>query len=473
MSACGRRAAGARPDSRTPGIKYYHKRSMNRIHEAAGEVYDGHVARQLEPFDSGTFCLLRKQSGLSQARVAASVGVSKKQIASYEQARHSPAPLILKRLADALGTTPQTLSGVPFGEETLSDLRRFAGLGRASAAKRLTTELSHSAARVTTWKLQMVESGNEVLAWKDPAVIAQVIAAMSKHYAAPLRVVRLAWFRALPQQAHLLRHDHGSVSTQGTLSVHRGDAAAKMWGELNSRQHAYLIACFHADHAAQTVAAHQLSSSQNRARSQEWRKLPFSVKADPAFTGYTALQEELRRTGRHDAGAGATLHALARRGLIKLSEDQVAVAPFGFVPRTLVEMTRQGRACARVGLGNKAPTRNTGGMLPEWLWRSLVMVASYGEQGLPEGELWGKARFYLGTGYRPGGAMSRGFIVTEPVREGLGAESYVKEYRWKVTDAGLQHIAEHLETYRARYPLIETDRLPASTSTAQGRVPAE
>jgi transcriptional regulator with XRE-family HTH domain len=400
-----------------------------RIHEAAGEVYDGHVARQLEPFDSGIFCLLRKQSGLSQARLAASAGVSKKQIVSYEQARHSPTPTILKKLADALGTTPQTLSGVPSGEETLSDLRRFAGLDRVLAAKRLTSDLSHGAARVTTWKLQMVESGNEVLAWKDPAVLQQVIAAMSKHYAASLHVVRLAWFRALPQQAHLLRREDESVSAQGASAVDRGGAVGKMWGELNSRQHAYLIACFHADQAAQAVAAHQLSSSQNRARSQEWRKLPFSVKADPAFTGYTALQEELRRMGRHDAGAGATLHALERRGLIKLSQDQVAIAPFGFLPRTLVEMTRQGRACARFGLGENAPARNAGSMLPEWLWRSLVIVASCGKKGLPEGELWGKARFYLGTGYRPGGAMSRGFIVTEPVREGLGAESYVKEYR--------------------------------------------
>jgi hypothetical protein len=82
-----------------------------------------------------------------------------------------------------------------------------------------------------------------------------------------------------------------------------------------------------------------------------------------------------------------------------------------------------------------------------------------GPAGLPETDLWGRSRFYLGTGFRPHGAMSRGYIDTIPVREKAGEDSYVKEYRWHLTEAGRRHMIQYGETYRALYPNVAVDGL--------------
>jgi hypothetical protein len=79
--------------------------------------------------------------------------------------------------------------------------------------------------------------------------------------------------------------------------------------------------------------------------------LPFSIKAELPFAEYTTIQRRLRDDGRLDAGA--TLHALARRGLLKITEDRIDVPEVGLVTRVLVELTRAGRACARAGLASR------------------------------------------------------------------------------------------------------------------------
>lgn len=419
------------------------------------EVYDGTMPRQLEPFDPGELSLLRKTAGLSQAQLASTVGVSSRQIVSYEQGNHAPAPARLKKLAEALGTSAQVLSGVPQGAETLGDLRRFAGLDRVQAADRLAQMLRREHVPVTTWKLQAVESGREVLAWKDPVLLKRIIAALAKLYGTTPKVVRLAWFRAFPGQAHLLRTEAPRPASRQPTPP--GGKAMQTWGELNPRQRAYLVACFREDQEAEAEAKLAQAAGQNAGTAAHWRKLPFTVKADPAFTGYTKIQDRLRQDGHHDAGAGATLHALTRRRLLDVSEDQVEVFPLGFVPRVLVELTRRGRACARAGLAELPSARRPAHLLSEWLWRSLIKVAEAGDAGLPEDELWGKSKFYLGTGYRPRGTMSRGFIDSVPVRTGSDGESYVREYRWQLSNAGRQHIAEHLDTYRDLYPTVLVD----------------
>jgi transcriptional regulator with XRE-family HTH domain len=417
------------------------------------EVYDGPVPRQLEPFAPGALALRRAKAGLSLARLADAVGVSTRQIVYYEQGRHSPTPTRLKKLADVLGTTAQDLAGVPEGEESLADLRRFAGLDRVRAADLLARKVPG----VTVWKLQAVESGIEVRAWEDPAVLKRVTASLAGLYGVPVSKVRLAWFRAFPRQAHLLQPTHHPAPA----SQKRGGGEGReemLWRRLNGRQRAYLTACYRVDQEREDAARRERAAGRDPGPASHWRKLPFTIKADPAFTGYTDIQERLRSEGHHDPGAGATLQALARRGLILVSQDEVEVFPVGFVPRVLVELTRLGRACARTGL-RESPPRASKGLLSEWLWRDLVKVAAAGDQGLPEDGLWGKARFYLGTGFRPRGVMSRGFIDRVPVREGVGGDSYVKEYRWQLTEAGRRHLAECLKTYRERYPGVATDEL--------------
>ncbi len=239
---------------------------------------------------------------------------------------------------------------------------------------------------------------------------------------------------------------------------HPSVRAAETWEGLNERQRTYLAACYQEDQEVERqVTAARAAGSGKRIPAAEWRKIPFTIKADPEFTGYTALQDRLRVLGEHDAGAGQTFKALATRGLVVVSEDQVEVFPLGFVPRVLVELTRLGRACARAGLGEAPSARRPTHLLSEWLWSSLMKVASAEPDGLSDDEMWGRAKFYLGTGYQPHGphgGRSRGLIDEFPVTEGEGEEAFVREYRWRLTDAGRQHITAYRDTYRGMYPKV-------------------
>ncbi|MGW1055953.1 helix-turn-helix domain-containing protein [Streptomyces sp. NPDC002521] len=409
------------------------------------------MPRRTEPFAPGSLAFLRTQAGLTQAQLAAAVGVSARQITHYEQGSHSPSPHRLHRLARALKTTAQELAGVPAGEETLADLRRFAGLDRVEVVPLLAEQLPAEMGRVTEWKLQALEAGRPVTAWLSPEALEQVIPALAKIYRTSVPTVRRSWFRAFPEQGHLLRPQQMTKHHRGR----RRDTAAGAWEGLSQRQRAYLAACFHEDQDAESRARDSRAAGRDPGRAAQWRVLPFTVKADPAFTGYTRIQERLRAEGWHDAGAGATLHALARRDLLWVSEDEVEVFPLGFVPRVVVEMTRAGRACARAGLRERpAVGRAPGDLLSEWLWSALVKVAEAGGAGLPEDALWGRAKFYLGTGYRPSGTLSRGFIDCPP-EEGDGQRERV--YRWVVTAAGRDHIRDHAADYRKLYPKIAAD----------------
>jgi hypothetical protein len=127
------------------------------------------------------------------------------------------------------------------------------------------------------------------------------------------------------------------------------------------------------------------------------------------------------------------------------------VFPLGFVPRVLVEVTRSGRACARAGLVELPPRRPPGDLLSLWLWRALVKVAEAGPAGLPEDALWGRAKFYLGTGYRPGRALSRGYIDCLPGFEAEGDQSRERRFRWVLTAAGREHITRNVQVYRELY----------------------
>jgi hypothetical protein len=217
-----------------------------------------------------------------------------------------------------------------------------------------------------------------------------------------------------------------------------------------------LVICY--QHDQEIPAARGRSS--RRSAAVHRRELPFSVRADPAFAGYTPIQEQLRSLGIHDSGTGATLRVLSDRGLLLLTEDQVEVFPLGLVPRLLVTLTRRGRACARAGLGESSTvSSNSGELLSPWLWRSLVKVAAAGPEGLPEADLWGRSKFYLGVGFRPQGVDSRGLVELVPVEENVDGTSYVKEFRWLLTGEGRRHMKDHLNDYRLRYPEIAVSQV--------------
>ena len=230
-----------------------------------------------------------------------------------------------------------------------------------------------------------------------------------------------------------------------------------MWDGLNSRQRSYLLACFREDQEAERRARTARSAHQDPGPASVWRKLPFSIKAELPFAEYTTIQRRLRDDGRLDAGAGATLHALARRGLLKITEDRIDVPEVGRATRILVELTRAGRACARAGLGIAPAPRRPKHLLSQWLWRNLARVAAAGPDGLPEDVMGSKAKCYLGTDYRPNGNPSRGYIDCSSIRTEKGRGTFVLEYRWRITEAGRRHVNAYRATYQTMYPNVEVD----------------
>jgi transcriptional regulator with XRE-family HTH domain len=414
------------------------------------------VTRQVEPFDAEALRAHRSKLGWSQAHLAAEVGVSPRQIANYESGQHAPSPARLAKLASVLAIPARVLGGVESGDESLADLRRFAGLDRAQATSLLALRLGGTTSGAYLWQLTAIEAGREVLAWKSPQILATVIASLADIYVAPPAAVRRAWCRAFPAQTALL--DPPPPQAEEVVAS-RQTVAESEWQDLNDRQRAYLVVIFREDQKREgDVRLSQLASKKLGAAS-DWRKIPFTIHADPAFTGYTEIQTRLRTSGDLDAGAGATLQALARRDLLVISIDQVEVAPLGFVPRTLVELTRHGRAAVRAGLHEPIPRRRPAHLLSEWLWRCLAMVAQTGDKGLPTDRLQGKARFYLGTGYRPQGRPSRGYIDLVAMPQSADSGSYVAERCWKLTDSGREHVTSYLATYQSLYPAVELDML--------------
>ncbi|MFG2996558.1 helix-turn-helix domain-containing protein [Streptomyces sp. NPDC048340] len=399
--------------------------------------------------DSAKLTKVRQERGLSPGDVADRMGVSDRMIHYYEAGVHSPSVSRLGDLALALGCTPADLTRGPRGEASLVDLRYAAGFTAASVAARLQEDPAGHGHVIDYRKIRDLEEGRKVAGkiLRDPEVSGLLASTLARMYGVPPRVLVDAWMRSRPDDVPPKLRSRGSE--------HPSVRAAEIWEGLNERQRIYLTACYQEDQEVERqVTAARAAGSGKRIPAAEWRKVLFTIKADPEFTGYTSLQDRLRVLGEHDAGAGQTFKALAARGLVVVSEDQVEVFPLGFVPRIRVELTRMGRACARVGAGEDVPPRRPAHLLSEWLWSSLMKVASAEPDGLAEDDMWGKSKFYLGTGYRPHGGRSRGLIDEIPVREGEGEDAFVREYRWHLTDAGRQHIAQHRDTYQGMYPNI-------------------
>ncbi|MEV5155867.1 helix-turn-helix transcriptional regulator [Streptomyces werraensis] len=402
--------------------------------------------------DATKLTRMRKERGLSPEDVAGRMGVSSRMIHYYETGVHSPSASRLGDLALALGCTPEDLTGGSRREPSLIDLRYAAGLTAANVAARLRGSPAGLGHFIDYRKIRDLEEGRKVAGklLQDPEDSGLLVSALARMYGVPPQVLVDAWMRSRP--------DDVTPKLPSSGRKRPSARAAEIWEGLSERQRIYLTACYQEDQVVERqVTAARAAGSGERIPAAEWRKVPFTIKADPEFTGYTALQDRLRVLGEHDAGAGQTFKALATRGLVVVSEDQVEVFPLGFVPRIRVELTRLGRACARAGLGEALPPRRPAHLLSEWLWSSLMKVASAEPDGLAEDDMWGKSKFYLGTGYRPHGprgGRSRGLIDEFPVREGEGEEAFVREYRWRLTDAGRQHIARHRDTYRGMYPNI-------------------
>ncbi|MFJ4681696.1 helix-turn-helix domain-containing protein [Kitasatospora sp. NPDC088783] len=417
-------------------------------------------------FDADALTRHRQIAAMSVEELASAVNVSSQSIRDYENGRTTPDHGILARLATAVNCAPRDLMHTHL---TFAALRRAAGLTQRQMAQELAPFLANdSSPEHACQRLRQLEAGHTPNEWQqDPSLGTQAIQALAN--LAPgydrAEIARLLLCpdpaqppgtnpdrpEPVPEQPRRRRNPGTQNSGEPRTS-----AAARTWNDLNDRQRLYLAAIYREDQAAQTKAQAVRAAFGDPGPASEWRKLPFTIKAAPALTGYTTLQDRLREHHALDAGAGSTMAALHRRELIDMSEDQVEVFPLGGATRVLVSLTRAGRACARAGLDEQQPATTPQDMLSEWLWKNLVKVASAGPEGLPEDGLWGKSKFYLGTGFRPGRkAASRGYIDSVPVRDGDGPQSYVVEYRWRLTDAGRAHITQYADKYRHLYPDIE------------------
>ncbi|MEY9965947.1 transcriptional regulator with XRE-family HTH domain [Streptacidiphilus sp. MAP12-16] len=402
----------------------------------------------------------RVELGLSRAELATRAGVSPRMIFFYEEGRHTPTPLRLQQLATALGCRVDALMGAARGQETLVDLRYAAGLTLERVTELLKTSPAGRELCVSAPKVSALEHGGEVKGrhWQDPEVTGRLLGPLAKAYGVPVRMVLDAWLRTRPDDpAPVLSAKEKQAPSRAALAT---------WDSLNERQQIYLGEVMRDDRMTETEMWMRRLQRLPVPRAAEWRRLPLALRAAPSAVGYTRLQERLRQRGVHDPGAGSTVHALERRGLLVVSEDSVEHPAVGEVGRVMVEITRRGRAAARAGLGEPREPDPAPHLLSEWLWGVVARVASAEPVGLEDDQLAGRSLFFIGVGYRgrSGAQPSRGFVDSVPVMAPEG--TYVSEYRWRLTQLGRRHVAEYLDVYRELYPSVNTTGLEALAGDA-------
>ncbi|MFB7668400.1 helix-turn-helix domain-containing protein [Kitasatospora sp. NPDC056138] len=407
----------------------------------------------LRTIDPARLVSRRVELGLTREALAARAGVSSRMIFFYEEGRHTPTPPRLEQLASALGCEVDALTGAPQGQETLVDLRYAAGLTLERVAELLRASVSGRQLSVSAPKISALEKGLQVQGrhWQDPETTGRLLAPLAKAYGVPVRMVLDAWMRTRPdEQAPTLVTKRKQEPSRAALAT---------WESLNERQQVYLGEIMRDDRMTETEMWMRRVQRLPVPKAAEWRKLPLTLKAAPSLVGYTRLQERLRQHGVHDPGAGQTVHALERRGLLVVTEDSVEHPATGEVGRVLVEITRRGRAAARAGLGEPREPDPAAHLLSEWLWGVLARVAAAEPAGLEDDQLAGRSLFFIGVGYRgrAGGQPSRGLVDSVPVMAPGG--THVAEYRWRLTQLGRRHVVEYLDVYRELYPRIDTTRL--------------
>ena len=412
----------------------------------------------LRVLDPASLLRRRQEVGLSRGELAARVGVSPRMVAFYEDGTHAPSPVRLASIARALGCGMNTLVGTVRGQETLVDLRYAAGLTLQSAAQNLRRSEAGRGLAMSAPRLSVLESGRPMKGrgWDDPEKTGRLLAPLAKAYGVPVRMVLDAWMRTRTgEAAPVLKRQHHHSASPSVMA---------QWESLNERQQVYLGEIMRDDRMTETEMWMRRVQRLPIPPASKWRLIPLAVKADPRQVGYTRLQERLRRKGVHDPGAGQTVQALSRRGLIQVEEDSIAHPVVGEVERVLVVMTRRGRAVAREGLGEMTDPQPAEHLLSEWLWGVLVRVAAAEPTGLEDDRLAGRSLFFIGVGYsnKMGGHPSRGFIDSVPVMASDG--SHVKEYRWRLTPLGREHVAEYLPTYQDLYPGVNTAALDDAPS---------
>lgn len=165
-------------------------------------------------------------------------------------------------------------------------------------------------------------------------------------------------------------------------------AAHRQWAALNPRQQHYLTVFFALDQAAEQEQRQRWHQQHTREPAGTWRWIPYATRHPQAPA--TPCQQHLDDHGLRDSGAGATLAALVRRGLILTRETYLDELPERPV-QLQVRLTTAGRAAVRA---SQPPT--TSPPLAEWLQEALTKVSQAGPDGLAKYEISRSAARRLG-----------------------------------------------------------------------------
>lgn len=389
----------------------------------------------------------REYAGISVEEFAERVGVTTRAVRYWETGRREIGDRYFGRVLAVLRCDAQALGERRRGQETLRDLRRDASLSAEQVAGHLRRHRATAHMKITADKVRALEQGGRVggRPWQSAQDCGAIAKALAALYRVPLRLLADAW-----------RRTNSTVATPGLAPSGRAPSpvAQRAWEALNERQRLYLRELFHQDqdqeHEQQQAKRHLGGGP--RVPAAEWRRFLFCLHAPASLVGYSPVQDRLRAAGVHDPGAGSSLGALERRGLVVCHRDTVYVAPVGEVGRTRVELTRAGRSAARAGLGVERPAASPG-LLSEWLWRVLVRVIT--RAPISDGDVPGRGTHYLAVGHAVSkGVPSRGFIEH---RQPYGADG--GPHYWYPTGPGISHAADHLALYRELYPGVNTDGL--------------
>lgn len=404
-----------------------------------------HVANDFSP---AALTRQRELRTWSIEELAARAGVTPRAVRYWEAGERIPGDPAFGRLLRALGCDAQALSGRQRGTETLSDLRRDAGLTAEQVAQRLRQARATRGLNISAEVVRDLERGRRVRGHdaRSALPVNALARSLARLYHVPERAVWDAWRRSRPHEDPAPPPELRSSPVSPALTAE--------WLALNDRQRLFLEIFFQQDQEAEQEQVRRRSEGGRQDPAADWRRMPLALYAPADLVGYTRLQERLRQAGVDDPGAGSSVDALGRRGLLIAHRDRVYIAGIGDVPRTRVELTRRGRAVARAGLGIERVPSLPQPLLSEWLWRILVRVIQARATGV-DGSLAGRGPHFLAVGHRVNAKTpSRGYIE---LRQPDGVSS--GPFFWFPTDSGLRHARDYLGTYRELYPRVEAEGL--------------
>lgn len=269
---------------------------------------DGSMPPPLRTVDPARLAARRIERWLTRAALAASAGVTARMVFFYEGGRHTPTPARLEQLAVALDCGLEALTGARRGEETLVDLRYAAGLTleRATEIPRRSDvgrDLAVSAPKISALERGLLVRGR---GWNDPKATGQLLKPLAKAYGGPIRMVLDAWMRTRPADT--------PPSPPRSRNSEPSAASKAVWDLIE-------ITCD--DRMTETEIWMRRLQHLSVPPAAQWRRLPLALDADPALVSHTRLQQRLQARGVHDPGAGSTLQALQKRGLVTVTRDIV------------------------------------------------------------------------------------------------------------------------------------------------------